>query len=662
MKQISRQWAERGFIGILLAVAAGLGLYARFKGLGTWALAADEYYIARSVQNLRESGWPEFLCGGYYVRGLTYQYLLAGLSWTGWSAEFAGRLVTVLCSLAALPAVYLLGSRVQGRAVGIIAVGLLLVSVWEVEMGRFARMYAPFQTAFLWYLWFFVRHTVDRDSRTLWPMLMLSVVGVLTWEGGAVLGLINLLPPFFRYAASGSLSRRDWGYLAGTGVLAVFLLLYTQVDLRRLGDPLPPDVIWALPGVRHVSAPWTTLTSHPLWLLLALVPLAVTAWAVPWLTGFRNRWPVAAGLGLALLAGVLHQFALSACALLMVLLLGLVHWRELVSGHAWRYFAALGAWAGYWSAFAVSTVEWRGGIEMGPQQLVRSVIARFIELPDLLENVVGPWAGAVPVLSAGLLVLLVVAALGLLASRERPLNDERVQLTLIFCLAVVASSGVAPRPETRYLFAVYPLAIILGVVVIFRLVAKAGGAMPVAAGTAAITATGFLLADDFSIHHLTRVDSPEINFRLGMNEARKSHFYPRTDLKGIAAALEGMVRPDDLVITNVTGLDFYFPRINLVYVDENNLAKLRDWSCDRGTRDRWTNHPLIYWRTRLVSELERASRTVLVLDAGLYARLSDRLGHLAPVVAYRSIGEDVVVAVVAGKQPAPEMTGVRITP
>ena len=42
-----------------------------------------------------------------------------------------------------------------GRDVGLIAVAVLALSVWEIEIGRFGRMYAPFQALFAWYIVFF---------------------------------------------------------------------------------------------------------------------------------------------------------------------------------------------------------------------------------------------------------------------------------------------------------------------------------------------------------------------------------------------------------------------------------------------------------------------------------------------------------------------------
>ncbi|MGH8315502.1 MAG: hypothetical protein ACRETU_10185, partial [Steroidobacterales bacterium] len=167
---------------IVTAAAVLFGLWARLKGLGTWPLHADEYYIARSVQNIFRTGLPQYTCGGFYTRGLIFQYAVALLQMLGLSAELAPRLIAAVASLATLPAAYLLGVRVQGRTVGLIAVAVLAISTWEVDVARFGRMYAPFQAVFAWYLLYFIRYTVDREARALWPMLVLSIVGVFTWE------------------------------------------------------------------------------------------------------------------------------------------------------------------------------------------------------------------------------------------------------------------------------------------------------------------------------------------------------------------------------------------------------------------------------------------------------------------------------------------------
>jgi len=132
-------------IYVITAVAVLLGLWGRFKGLGAWPFHTDEYYIARSVENVLRTGLPAYQCGGFYTRGLLFQYAVALLQLCGMSAHLSARLIAAGTSLIVLPAVYLLGRRLHGRTVGLIAVSVIALSTWEVDIARFGRMYAPFR-------------------------------------------------------------------------------------------------------------------------------------------------------------------------------------------------------------------------------------------------------------------------------------------------------------------------------------------------------------------------------------------------------------------------------------------------------------------------------------------------------------------------------------
>src|SRR6267154_2719421 len=103
-----RKWQSHA----VAALALLLGVYSRLKGLGAASIDADEYYIIRSVENILRTGLPQYQCGGYYPRGLAYQYLVALFSLTGLSIDTAARLVAALCGLLCLPPVFLLARRV----------------------------------------------------------------------------------------------------------------------------------------------------------------------------------------------------------------------------------------------------------------------------------------------------------------------------------------------------------------------------------------------------------------------------------------------------------------------------------------------------------------------------------------------------------------------
>src|SRR5262249_59926565 len=105
--------------------------------------------------------------------------------------------------------------------VALIAVSLLLVSLWEIEIGRFGRMYTPFQAITAWYALYFLRYTVDRKASSFLPMVLLSFLGILTWEGGVLLAAANLLPSLLIREPI-KLSAAFVGKLVGLVLLAAF--------------------------------------------------------------------------------------------------------------------------------------------------------------------------------------------------------------------------------------------------------------------------------------------------------------------------------------------------------------------------------------------------------------------------------------------------------
>ena len=125
-----RQWTTVLLL-LLLGLALIFGLYGRFVGLGLWPYGDDEFYMGRSIDHVLRTGLPRFPCGGFYTRGLSFQYLVALVRLGGFAPEFSGRLVSAVCSLIGLPAAYLIGRRIHGRALGLMVVILLLASVWD---------------------------------------------------------------------------------------------------------------------------------------------------------------------------------------------------------------------------------------------------------------------------------------------------------------------------------------------------------------------------------------------------------------------------------------------------------------------------------------------------------------------------------------------------
>ncbi len=511
-----------------LLVAASLaliaGLYARFKGLGVWPLGVDEFYISRSIDNILRSGLPRFSCGGYYNRGVAYQYLVAGLRLCGFSAETAGRSIAAVCSVAVLPAAYLIGKRLRGPLAGWLTVIILCVSIWEIEMARFARMYAPFQAVFAWYAVFYLRYTLDARREGLIAMAALSVLGALTWEGGVVLGVANLWAIVLAHG-HGRLRAADWGRLGGLFVLLMALYFFGTNDFRDAGEPHAAQVTalaqpaaqtgiaeTALSGAAAapeglarglVGAAVVPLTKHHGWALGWLVPLALALASLRSIASYRGRWLSGAGLCLILAAAALHLFTLAFGTLALMLLSGLIDRRELAERHSWSLLAALAAFFLFWAAFD----HWAGGIpnvavDRGAiGAAVQPVSQHLFGFPDVYDALIRPWGRTLPVLTIGMGLALGYLFLKEIRGGRR--DAAAVLLSLLVLMVLLIGMTPAPRIETRYTFFLYPLLIALAVTALLELAARipALRRAPLAV-SAAVPLICFAATEDFQPRHI----------------------------------------------------------------------------------------------------------------------------------------------------------------
>ncbi|HEY6454261.1 MAG TPA: glycosyltransferase family 39 protein [Steroidobacteraceae bacterium] len=643
-------------LSYLCAAAVLVGVYARFKGLGSAPLAVDEYYLSRSIENVLRTGLPHFNCGGYYMRGLLLQYLAAAEQAAGMSRELAPRLPSALCSLATLPAVFLLGRRLQGSVVAILAVALLALSIWEIEIARFGRMYAPFQAVFVWYVVFFVRYTVDRNRRAYWPMLGLSIVGPLVWEGGVFLLLTNLLPVFL-HSRAGVIQRKHWPQLTVAIALLAVGYLFVTHDFRQLlssawpADFNPSLVDYSTDVVAGLPLPMRLLTQHPAWLAAALIPAIAVLGSLPSIWSTRSRPLLTVGLVAILVAAAAHQFLAVIALGALLLLMGYVSPDELLGRTGRRFQLAIVACALFWLAVGLASPGWHAARLGGTARAIAMLGYQFLRVPDFIGVVVRPWGRAVPHLGLVLLLLCGAAFVRMAlrdasssgeATADTPLDVERVLLVVLLVLLLAASAANPPRQETRYVFNLYPLAILIALTTLTR-IAQAFTRRPaaVATATAVVAFAGFALTEDFRPSFLRHIDSPEATFKADLNEDVQSHLIVRDDYRTLSQWLQVHAGAGTMVINGVHGLDDYYPGIRYFYVDlrDPNFA---DWACQRGTVERWGNYPLLDSEAALATAIRSAPRAYLVAFGYDNEKLLATLAPLHPRIAI-SQGHIVVV-------------------
>lgn len=607
---------------LVAAVALSIGIYARFKGLGFAPIGIDEYYLSRSIDGIIKHGVPMFDCGGYYLRGLLLQYPIAGLRLLGLSPELAPRFTAALSSIALLPALFMIGRRFLSVNATLVAVSIVAISLWQIEMARFGRFYAPFQAVFAWYLVYYLRYTIERDISAWKGMALLTLLGAFVWEGSILLALANFVPAVINFAQSGRLPKREWLITTAYVVLLIALYVFIFADFRFASEwPAHPAGYSAAvivgPSFKLDLVEISTLTAlrNPLGALGILVILSLGAISLPWIGQWRHRPLAMLGLLVMLLAAMAHQFAVVCAVALVLVLLRQISWQELRQRAAIAYAATLLVTLIFWIVYASLSVDWAGLISaVGPIKAVAILLYQFVRFPDVVVEIIRPFASTVPVLGAMLfLALAIIIARATFVIRELR-TPERVLILLMVLLLLAIGASDPPRHETRYSVFLYPLALLLfvaaviHVTMLLRIQSKYAEALALAAAIALFATT-----EDFNPRHILAIDSPESTFRRNMSGPMQAHLgEARDDFRAVAGWLKKHASPEsDIVVNGVHGVDYYYPYARYFYVDYHS-SNFYDWSCKRGTIDRWTNLPLVYTIEDLRRKTSQARATYFI--------------------------------------------------
>ena len=605
-------------LSALVAATIGFGLYGRFAGLGTWPLGIDEFYISRSVDNILRSGWPVYPCGSYYSRGVLFQYLVALARSVGASPELAGRVVSATSSVFALPAAYRIGRSLQGRRLGWLLVVLLSVSVWEIEMGRFARMYAPFQAIFLWYVYFLLRFAIDGRGSALVPMLFLSLIGVLTWEGGALLGVLTLLSPFLalRDGRLRPIDRRNLLLLL-PAVLVLLLLFQALGDAR--GSSGPDLGVGEMPSAETSDVSLSLLRQlriHPAWAIsFVLAPFGLALGAAPWLLSLRQR-PLALTAAVAgLVCALAHQFVLCAGLLALALLTGVLQTGELRRKRALIYRLALGACFVYWITFALVTGAWHTTTLPSSQAMSQwYALGQYAGgFPNVFREFILPWARVIPLLTLGCAALIAVLLVRVLRAPTGALATERALLVLLVATLLIVGARGSGRIETRYTFFVYPLILVLSARTVCllaqeRITQAANGTLVALVACATL----FGLSEDFQPLHVARIDARDVNFRVGLSDARASHYYLRADYRDVGAWLARNRQDGDQVALGIPAVEQYYSHADAFFLQGDD-PRYEVYACADGQRERWTGLPLVHGEDALAARFASGRRWWIIM-------------------------------------------------
>lgn len=150
---------------VTLSVVIAVGSYLRLAHLGRLGIHWDEDLSFLAVKAILAKGIPELPSGMIYLRGGPFLYAMAASAKTFGFGEFALRLPAALFGIGLIPLAFAIGRALVGARVGLLTAALISISMWDIEVSRYARMYAPFIFFYMLTLLSLWRYRVRTQSR-----------------------------------------------------------------------------------------------------------------------------------------------------------------------------------------------------------------------------------------------------------------------------------------------------------------------------------------------------------------------------------------------------------------------------------------------------------------------------------------------------------------
>jgi hypothetical protein len=439
-----------------------VGFWLRIHHLGNLGLIVDEGHQALAVNGILQHGYPVLPTGRTYAWNLVFTYLQSGAALLFGVNEFSLRLPSALFGVATIPMVYWFGRTLFDAKVGLLAALLIALSVWEIEVSRYARAYTVYQFFYVLSLVAFYKGFMKGERRWQFLVPPAFVLTYMLTPLGATL-LMAFLVPFFM---AGTPARTKWTAVLCAGLTAGGCFLYER-GLRFLDSRFSTVAVEGPAGggrpilerLRHaIEANFHTPSiglmkqlygqDHRLFLLLCGLLLA-TVGTLLYVIHRDKSERVPGVLALPVIAACYsHQFTLAAALFCLFLLLTYRNRGSLASAPYLVVYASAAVTFRFWSAYA----------NLHPPEAFS--FARYFwgfpRLHDyLLQWLIQGWPRFSVVTAGGLLLL------GHRFSRDRTRGDYLFPVALALLLPLFASAIYWPFYVPRYFFHLYPLLVVV---------------------------------------------------------------------------------------------------------------------------------------------------------------------------------------------------------
>ena len=594
------------FYVISITLITLFGIYFRLKGLGLNTLAIDEYYSYSAVRLLLENGVPQFLCGGFYTRGILLQYLTAPFVYLLNNQELASRLPIFIFSILGFPAVYLIGRDSHNKAAGVVALFLFAFSIWQIEFSRFARMYVPFQTVFLWQVWLFIKPNIPSRKSNILLNAGLTLAAVLIYAGGifcVALAMLNIVihQKSFKITEYLSLS------------LAAFIaVIFRVVPFRFLGSDGPLPLAHSSPSnaqTKHIETTLSTTHNLPIELpnsiiyldgsyfisIILITYILISMMFMYQIFKNKNIKIISKLILIALIISLIHnQYLLAPSLILILLLIELDSIKNIINIFQNKIGILLITFTGIWIISSTAYfIQSHSGLNV--YELAKALYNSTLSYPDIYFVIIRQWQKAMPVNT-----IILFIALGLITSLtifKIKTKNKSLQYLLIciITMLILAAAIKTPYNISRYTFFIYPLLLVTGSIIIVYFANLAKSRYFALFISMILLGSICYASEDYKLKHLFLIDSYEINHRVPYSKEVTRHLYPRYDYLSLADYLNKNAKMNDTIIVSTPVIEHYINNeLKLKYFIAQDNIEFSNHSACNAQHETWSGLPLIY--------------------------------------------------------------------
>lgn len=227
---IYKQFTDTSIAILLTIVAASI----RIPGLGKWCLTSDEFFLYKPVEYILQKGIPEFPGGGYYVRGILLQYLIAIPLGFFQNKEFALRLIPLIFGVLTIPVFYMFCRKFMDKYPSFICSLILVFSSWHIEFSRFGRFYTSFQFLFVLFVYLYYTGYWENNRKYQIYSWIIAFISIFIFEASIFIPLIILTFIFLKNNLQ--LNKKSKMELIFVSIFLIMLnIIVNQVNYQSMG-------------------------------------------------------------------------------------------------------------------------------------------------------------------------------------------------------------------------------------------------------------------------------------------------------------------------------------------------------------------------------------------------------------------------------------------